>query len=633
MEYRSDIDGLRAIAVLGVLLFHSGVELFSGGYVGVDIFFVISGYLITSMICKEVTKGEFTFISFYKRRIARILPALIITLVGVYIFGFVFYSSKVFDNLGKEIFFSSIGAANILFAQGVNYFVKDEAYQPLIHLWSLGVEEQFYLFWPFLLFFILHKKQKFAIPIVFILFFISFALSALAVEKGNSKAYFLLHYRAYELLFGVLISLFGHSVSKLGNRNKYNEYLSFFGIILIIFSISVFDKNTSFPGFNALIPCIGAALLIMFPSDGVLGRILSQKLLVSIGLISYPLYLIHQPLISFIYFFEIKIEPAIIFIIVLLLAGSLSWFIYKYIEKPLRKIARENNQSKSTLVVSVLALTLPALAFVGVITSKSNGLEIRFKYLNPYAMEVSNAQKTTFHEFFKRGYSVSDTAHSKALFIGDSVLQQYVYPLKQSLNMEINQIDTITRGGCVLLKNVDFEDVFSDISCDSLRESLYDNKKTYDVIFISQAWSSYNESIKNFREINEDYSKWTPFIIDTIKHLKNQTEKIVIIGDHIQVGGTKKLQPSIKTNFAQYESELYNLEVTNISEMIKNNLYFQDIAKEFGIVYINPYDIFCKSDCTLHDENWSYFSDSQHISSAATEFVVKKIKNNDMINF
>ena len=128
MQYRRDIDGLRAIAVLSVILFHSGISAFAGGYIGVDIFFVISGYLITTLIYKEIKQGNFTYINFYKRRIARLLPALSITLLFVLIFGFIFYNNKSFDNLGKEVFFSSIGAANILFSQGINYFVNNEAY-------------------------------------------------------------------------------------------------------------------------------------------------------------------------------------------------------------------------------------------------------------------------------------------------------------------------------------------------------------------------------------------------------------------------------------------------------------------------------------------------------------------------
>ncbi len=151
MNYRPDIDGLRAISVIAVIIFHTGFSFLSGGFIGVDVFFVISGYLITSLVYKEITSGTFSYLTFYKRRIARLLPALIITLILVLGFGFLFYDNREFDNLGKELFFSALGAANILFAQGVNYFAQEDSVRPLIHLWSLGVEEQFYLIWPTLL--------------------------------------------------------------------------------------------------------------------------------------------------------------------------------------------------------------------------------------------------------------------------------------------------------------------------------------------------------------------------------------------------------------------------------------------------------------------------------------------------
>ncbi|MGF2735343.1 acyltransferase family protein [Marinobacter sp. DUT-1] len=198
--YRPDIDGLRALAVLPVVLFHVDATLMPGGFVGVDVFFVISGFLITALLLSEMEGQRFSFAEFYKRRVARLLPALSVTLLMVVVFGFFFYGSRQFDSLGKDIFFSAFGAANLHFAQGVNYFAQDAAYQPLIHLWSLGVEEQFYVVWPVVMLAVYKLSKNLLVPVTLLLFALSFTLSIQGVSQDYLAGYFWPHYRAFELL-------------------------------------------------------------------------------------------------------------------------------------------------------------------------------------------------------------------------------------------------------------------------------------------------------------------------------------------------------------------------------------------------------------------------------------------------
>ncbi|MCG8312947.1 MAG: acyltransferase [Pseudomonadales bacterium] len=625
MKYRSDIDGLRAIAVMSVIAFHSGVGALSGGYVGVDVFFVISGYLITTLIYREIQEDRFTFRSFYKRRAARLLPALSLTLFIVLIFGFIFYNNKTFDNLGKELFFSSFGAANILFAQGVNYFAKDEAYQPLIHLWSLGVEEQFYIVWPIILLLAFRISNKLIIPVACVIFIVSLRFSVVAVEEGLTKGYFLLHYRAFELLIGAITALLLQraTVITLGNLTK--RVLTYIGLVLVITPMFMLDEKSNFPGYNALWPCLGTALIIAFPNHGLITSVLSHRVFVFVGLISYPLYLFHQPIISFVHFLNVQFSAIEMFFVVTSVSVCTSWLTYKYIENPIRKMAHSPKRKKSFIALSGLCATIPFFAVIGLIIAKSGGLEARFKYLNPFALEISQAHSTTFHKNFERGFKVSSSEHSSALFVGDSVLQHYILPIKLAMDLDVDEIDTVTRGGCVLLKGVDFVDKFSDISCDDIRDKLYSSEKTYDYVVISQAWDSYGSSVLNFSPDAGGYEKWLPFLNATVEHFLRITDKIIIIGAHPSVDGTLNLQPSITTSKESFLSNLRGLKISNRNQLESSRQIFAIYESNERVLILEPYRIFCNEMCIITDNQWSYYSDSQHISSASTAFVKDRI--------
>lgn len=624
LKYRSDIDGLRAIAVLAVIFYHSGVDFISGGYAGVDIFFVISGYLITTLLYNEINNQTFTFSGFYKRRAARLLPALSLTLLVVTVFGFIFYDSAKFDNLGKEIFFSSFGAANILFAEGVNYFISDESYQPLIHLWSLGVEEQFYLFWPVILIITMRISPRLVLPLASVLFCMSLSLSVNAVEQGLLKGYFLTHYRSFELLIGVIAALFLKN-SKVSIPSIGRQILSYIGFLLIVGSMLILNESSDFPGLNALWVCVGTALIICFPNNGLVTRLLMNKILVFVGLISYPLYLYHQPIISFVHFFELNFTSFELLSVTLIFSTLLAWMTYKYLEIPVRNICRVKGSIYSKFTIAGLVLTIPTFALIGFSIAKTNGFEARFKYLNPFAFEISNAHAQTFHANFDPGYIVSSKPHGNALFVGDSVLQQYVLPWLHAVDGDFENVDTITRGGCVLLKGVEFEDIFADISCNSLRKKLYSNKKTYDYVVISQSWGAYDQAVLNFQEELNKYDRWRSFIDQTIHHFSKLSDKVYIIGWHPVVDGTFKLQASVTTNELGYIKQLDKLGVNNLDDLAASNSLFSTYKGKPKVRIVKPYEIFCEVDCIISNGKWSYFSDSLHISSVATDFVSERI--------
>lgn len=628
MNYRSDIDGLRAISVISVIIFHTGFTFLSGGFIGVDVFFVISGYLITGLVYKEITAGTFSYVKFYKRRIARLLPALIITLFVILLFGFLFYDNEAYDSLGKEVFFSALGAANILFAQGVNYFAQDEAVRPLIHLWSLGVEEQFYLIWPTLLILLAKIRFRYALSITTILFFISLFLAMHFVDTAPIKAYFQPQYRAFELFIGALTALIMTTSSykefKLGKYQR--ELIAYLALLLIFAPMLLLSKASTFPGLNTLYPIIGASLLIAFSKGTSVSRILSLSPFVFIGLISYPLYLYHQPILSFIYLFDLTSNKYLILTLVFAISSLFAWLTYKYIEKPIRQAVHQTNTSTFFTIASLI-LSLLIIAVAGLYIAKNAGLGERFKLINPFAYEVSRHHKESFFQHFEKGVNISKSKNSEILLIGDSVLQQYAYPITQMLALSNDKVDSITRGGCVLLKGVNFRDEFSDTPCNPLREEVYKLNKHYKTVVISQLWKSYDSHILNFNHSNPEFlEKWTPFIKSTIEHFKSRADNIILIGYQLKVEGLDALQPSIFLSKEDYLKNLSALKVTNAKKLLKSVKYFNQFASE-KVSVLHPVDIWLNNDgrFTLHNNRWSYFHDDIHSGSVSTDFIVSKL--------
>lgn len=305
LRYRPDIDGLRAVAVLAVVLFHAGISSISGGFVGVDVFFVISGFLITTIIVKEIRRGDFSLTVFYERRIRRILPAFFVVMLFSAVVAYSLLLPQDFENFGKSLVAASLSVSNLLFWRESGYFDSTAELKPLLHTWSLGVEEQFYLFFPLLLMFIARFfKQRWTLWIVLIAFS-SLLLSAWGAKHQPSATFYLLPTRAWELALGGLLAMGG--VPPIHQR-FWREIEALLGLGLIVWGISALTPESSFPGLNALYPCLGAALVIHAGSSGpsMVGNVLSWRPLVLIGLISYSLYLWHWPLLVFAKYYLIR---------------------------------------------------------------------------------------------------------------------------------------------------------------------------------------------------------------------------------------------------------------------------------------------------------------------------------------
>jgi peptidoglycan/LPS O-acetylase OafA/YrhL len=296
--HRPDIDGLRAVAILPVLLFHAHVPGFRGGFVGVDVFFVISGYLITGILCKDIARDRFSILRFYERRIRRIFPALMAMLGVVAAVGYAWLLPQELRPLARSLIPATLFVSNIFFFREVGYFNGASELKPLLHTWSLAVEEQFYIFFPLYLWAVSKKlRQPAIVKLTAALALASLALATWATWRNPKAAFFLAPHRANELLLGALIAL---DALRAPSGQRSRDLLSLAGLALILGSVVGYSDTTRFPGLTALLPCLGAGAIIHAGKEGrsLVGRWLATRPLVSIGLVSYSLYLWHWPILA-----------------------------------------------------------------------------------------------------------------------------------------------------------------------------------------------------------------------------------------------------------------------------------------------------------------------------------------------
>jgi peptidoglycan/LPS O-acetylase OafA/YrhL len=358
IEYRPDLDGLRAVAVIFVVVFHAFPKLLPGGFVGVDVFFVISGYLISSIIIKSLQVKKFSFLEFYSRRIRRIFPAVILVLVTCVAFGYFVLLPLEYKQLAKHVTGSASFLSNIVLWRESGYFDNAAETKPLLHFWSLAIEEQFYLAWPLVLWLAFRANLNW-VTIAVGFTGVSFFLNIHNIAIDETGTFYSFQTRIWEILVGAILALLSaHRKAWIGWANRVDSSLgciiyakapvscgdtlrgacSLFGTALIVTSAVIYSKAIAFPGVWALLPVVGATLLILSGPDTWLSRrLLANPLMVWIGLISFPLYLWHWPLLSFARILEGQPLTSVTKVTVILIAVFLAWLTYSFLEKPIRK--------------------------------------------------------------------------------------------------------------------------------------------------------------------------------------------------------------------------------------------------------------------------------------------------------
>jgi peptidoglycan/LPS O-acetylase OafA/YrhL len=414
--YRPDIDGLRAIAVLLVVIHHAFPQSLPGGFIGVDVFFVISGFLISTIIFQNLEQGSFSFLDFYKRRVKRIFPALCLVLAASFVCGWFLLLPADYKQLGKHMAAGAAFVSNFAFWNESGYFESGSKLKPLLHLWSLGIEEQYYIFWPFIVWF-LWKRNVNLQKICVVLFTISFAIN-IVTSKGNAvAAFYSPASRFWELLIGSVLAYTSLHAPKIAKSDGFNHHwTSWGGVLLLAIGVYFINPERRFPGFWALFPTLAAFLLIKSgPQAWFNQKILSNKLLVWVGLISFPLYLWHWPVFVFTEIHSGNLN-ATAKLGLIALSIALSWLTYRLVERPIRFGQFGQSRQKSSIVLCAILLII---ALLGGYTYQRDGFGSRF----PKFIQALLTNQPKLDEGWRSGTCILDQGHPSSEFAASCVDQ------------------------------------------------------------------------------------------------------------------------------------------------------------------------------------------------------------------
>ncbi len=631
MNYIKHLDGLRALAVILVILFHSGIEIFSGGYIGVDIFFVLSGYLITGLIFEKIKKNSFSFNEFYAKRIKRLIPPVTIVKIFSLFVGYYLMSPYQFSILIDQALYSIILLSNFYLSKNSDYFSLSTLENPLMHTWSLSLEEQFYLIFP-IFFFIIYLKFRNKI-IIFLSFFLLISLfiaqfaGNLTFEKPffedklfffnqpGFASYFMPIGRFFEFLLGSLSYLLTGKLKKFAFSYKI---LSYFGIFLIFLSLIFYDRNSGFPNFLTLIPALGTILIIVyFPKEKSYLNFLIYKPIIFIGTISYSLYLWHQPFFAF---YRIKFNseiPVLSVCIIVLISFIFAFFSHKFFENKIRRSKFDSNKTIYLYFTSIIIFVLILIFFKS--TSFQTAYKINYlkkiptNNLNLIIDVEQNIKRFEKITLIKDLYLTKSKSKTKILILGDS--------------MSTNWIDALNENKNIYNSEYEFNNLILDENCFKF---LVNDK------YINKQCGKYIENFKNDLSRNK-YDKiyillqWTTkskFLISSlIDYLNNFDSKIYLVGNaKFQNISKVAYDIAVKTNISEE-----NLAEEFFRNIDKKNVHFNSEIKKFSLDkklnFINEYEFYCKANlCELFDDDFNLFMwDQDHLTEYGSKFLGKRL--------
>ena len=638
ITYRPDIDGLRALAVLPVVLFHADLSVFSGGYVGVDIFFVISGYLITSILLRDIKENKFSITTFYVRRVRRIFPALFVVLAFSGVAGFIILMPDELDDFGKSLFAASAFFSNYYFMSDVGYFAAPGEAQPLLHTWSLAVEEQFYIVFP-LYIYVISKYERLRLPVTIFILIGSFVYSVYLVDSQPQSAFYSTFTRTWELALGAVLAI--------RNPKEYFSHravniLSVVGFFMIAYAIFFYTEATSFPGLGAVLPCLGAAFIIAAGSckENMVGSFLSGRTMVFIGKISYSLYLWHWPILVYYKLYSVDPVSHYEIVILLIIVFMLSAFSWRYIETPFRKNVLVY-RPRTLLVTGSVGLSL--FAVTGAAFALKDGFPQRFEQNVHTVFQIKN-DKVKLENCYDAKEITEDKVcpigkeeinEASFLLWGDSHGKAIIPAINKSASDNMKKGVYIGRGGCLSLLGVaQVAEGFE--SCKQLSKEVMvylAKNKSIKKVFIASRWALYLNGQKYLNEKGNDV-----YIVDntsnepsfeenaevflrsfrqTIQELSKLNVDIVLVAQVPEIGW------DIPNDYIRATLFGHNIEFQpKLNSYLKRNepvsKVFNELPAKLTIIY--PHEQMCDGEeCLLFENGKPIYRDNNHITRTYAE--------------
>ncbi|MCX8960351.1 acyltransferase [Erwinia psidii] len=627
MKYRADVDGLRALAVLPVIAYHMGIGGIPGGFTGVDIFFVISGYLICGIIYSGAVQNTFSYLDFYKRRCLRILPPLFVVLLATLTFGYYHLLPMQFNDLSNSSLAALLFSSNIFFWKTTGYFAGPAELKPLLHTWSLAVEEQFYIVFPVILLFVVRFFRQRAVQVMLLIIGVSLLLSIYAVTRKPTFTFYMLPTRAWELALGGLIAVGGLEAKMVKLSGRVKHLMSLTGLALILFGFLWLDTSKPFPAWNALWPCLGSFLIILAGQQAVVSRVLAQKPVVYIGMISYCLYLWHWPVIVYSRMF-FNFAPGLREGIIVALTLGLAVISRYLIEIPFRyRLSVLPSARIVTASVIALVMMVSGTFYKGHVSNNAGQFSAEALALANYSQYKDMPEfsyqyrpgrcfvdgKSQEDKPFDRDFCLKMSATAKNyVLIGDSHAAHIWRALSLAAGEGINVIQA-TSAGCKPLYHQALRNPCAEL-VDDLYETWIPNHKI-DGVIISARW------------LPEDIAP----LKATLKHLKTVSDNIIVMGPTIEYS------EALPDLLAYQTDGRKDLVASSIDRSIKvTDQMMKQAMQDMQVPYISVYSIICPGDVCrgLASDGHPISNDYGHLTlSGAKDVVGQAIQKMHQDNF